>query len=68
MLCVIDILSGGVASIAKAINDIAAAQRQLEEAKRYYQAVEEMTLDIVLYLMPHETNNELILHNIGKQM
>ena len=65
-LSAIGALSGGAAGIAKAINDTAAAKRQLEEARRHNQAMEQIALGNGLYLKPHKTGNGLRLHNIGK--
>lgn len=57
-------LSGGAASIAKAVNDVKAAKKQLEEAKRHNQTMEAIALGRKgsgLYLKPYRSGLGLYL-------
>ena len=55
-LSVTGALAGGVAGIAKAVNDAKAANRQLEESQRHNSAVEAIALGKGLYLKPYKTD------------
>ena len=59
-------MSSGVAGIAKAIYNNAAAKRHVEDAKRHNQAMEQIALGNGLYLKTYKNGNWLRLHNVGK--
>lgn len=61
-------LSGGAASIAKAVKDSQAAQKAMEESKRHNQKMEEIALKQGkgLYLKPYKKDLGLYLMNDTK--
>lgn len=56
-------LAGGVAGIAKTINDAKAANRQLEESKRHNKKMESVCLGKRLYLKPWGNGLKLQLNS-----
>lgn len=56
-------LAGGISGVAKTINDVNVAKKQLEESKRHNQAMEQVSLGKGLYLKPYKVGNGLRLHN-----
>lgn len=56
-------LTGGVSGVAKAVNDVAAAKKQLDETKRHNLKMEQVKLGRGLYLKPHNAGKGLRLHN-----
>lgn len=62
-------ITGGVAGVAKAVNDASAARKQLEEAKRHNRAMEQVSLGNGLYLRPYKSGAGLRIHNdnLGKK-
>ena len=61
-LSAIGSLAGGITGVAKAVNDVSNAKKQLEEAKRHNLAMEQVALGKGLYLRPYKGNG-LRLHN-----
>ena len=60
-------LAGGAAGIAKAVTDTNMAKKQLEEAKRHNQVMEEVNMGKGLYLRPYKTGGGLRLHTESKK-
>ena len=60
-------LTGGAAGIAKAVTDTNMAKKQLEEAKRHNQVMEEVNMGKGLYLRPYKTGGGLRLHTESKK-
>lgn len=54
-------LAGGVAGIAKAVNDASEAKRQLQESKRHNSTMESIALGKGLYLKPYKKGMGLYL-------
>lgn len=56
-------LSGGVAGIAKAVNDARSAKHQLQESQRHNKTMEAIAMGKGLYLKPYKTGMGLFLHH-----
>ena len=61
-LSAIGSLAGGIAGVTKAVNDVSNAKKQLEEAKRHNQTMEQIAVGKGLYLRPYKGSG-LRLHN-----
>ncbi|CAG5033050.1 unnamed protein product [Parnassius apollo] len=55
-------LAGGIAGIAKAVNDSKAAQKSLQESERHNRMMEAVALGKGLYIKPHKQGAGLYLN------